>query len=202
MKALKNIKNGLMWFVAILLVTGYFYVLFHGLHPDVGWEYKLYYVDKKLEDWPKYGGLAYKLGTEEDFTSKTGIGVIDVKRKGKGWSGEEEKGTWTIGKESFLYYSAIPTSDKSLQINLNICNNMNGVIVDVYANDTFLSSIDDFSQNIHTLHFDTSCLDEGKLTLKFVIKNYTSPFKAGISADDRELGVQVKNISISGENND
>jgi len=202
MKALKYMKSGLMWLVAILLVTGYFYVLFHGLHPDVCWEYKLYYVDKKLEDWPKYGGLAYKLDTEEDFTLKTGSGVIDAKRKGKGWSGEEEDGTWTIGGESFLYYTTLPISDELLQIKLNICQNMNGVIVDVYANENFLSRIDDFSQNIHMLNLDTSYLDEGKLTLKFVIKNYVSPAKAGIGADCRELGIKVKNISISGENND
>lgn len=205
MKKALLIKNTLFYVIAISLISGYFFILYQGFHPKVCLEYQLYYVDKKIITWPKYGGLKYILGTKEDFTSQTGPNINDAKRKGTGWSVvEEDGGTWTEGPEAYLYYSNVDTSAyKALSFNIGIQAHMEGVTADVYANNVYQDTINDFSKTNHRIKINKDCMaGDNRLEIKIEINNCISPHELGQGDDARKLGLLVDSVTIDGENND
>ena len=52
-----------LYSASIILVLFYIIVMWWGIIPKVGIEYKMYYITHELSDWPGYGRLSYKLGT-------------------------------------------------------------------------------------------------------------------------------------------
>lgn len=70
------------------------------MHPSVSEEYRLYYIEKELIDWPGDGGLVYTLGEELLFGAEN---EQPSKSVGSGWSAREERGIWTMGREAVLY---------------------------------------------------------------------------------------------------
>ena len=101
------------WLVAVLLAGFYLTMLICGKMPDVGIEYRMYYLTHELSDWPGYGNLSYELGTEEICTSlktKDNKDFTDGKvcqRKGQGFLPKQYEGSESTGEASYIYY--IPT---------------------------------------------------------------------------------------------
>ena len=54
---------------AVILACFYLLVLWWGKNPDVGLEYRMYYLTHELSDWPGYGKLSYEPGTTEYCTT-------------------------------------------------------------------------------------------------------------------------------------
>ena len=54
---------------AVILACFYLLVLWWGKNPDVGLEYRMYYLTHELSDWPGYGKLSYEQGTTEYCTT-------------------------------------------------------------------------------------------------------------------------------------
>lgn len=101
------------WLVAVLLAGFYLTMLICGKMPDVGIEYRMYYLTHELSDWPGYGNLSYELGTEEICTSlktkdnKDFTGGKVCQRKGQGFLPKQYEGSESTGEASYIYY--IPT---------------------------------------------------------------------------------------------
>ncbi len=82
-------------------LAGYYaFVLFLGKKPEVSREYRMYYMDHVLSDWPGEGGLEYDPGTLLYGTGyskyrKTGLPLCIT--KGQGWKNRE---TQTHGSEN------------------------------------------------------------------------------------------------------
>ena len=57
-----NFALSATYLVCFILIAAYLCVLFAPL--DVCIEYKLYYIDKALVEWPGYGGLHCEFGDE------------------------------------------------------------------------------------------------------------------------------------------
>ena len=84
----------LIYVVTALLAIFYVVVLWWGENPDVGIEYKMYYITHELSDWPGFGKLSYNLGDKEICTGLKDRNGSDVaykvcRRKGKGWESEQ-----------------------------------------------------------------------------------------------------------------
>lgn len=120
-----------LWRVCIYAACGalagyYAFVLFLGKNPGVGTEYRMYYMDHLLSDWPGQGGLAYEPGTQ-----LYGIGYSKYRKtdkplcitKGQGWKNRE---TQTGGSENcsgeasmfFAFTQGLPQGG-ILKLNIN-----------------------------------------------------------------------------------
>ena len=51
--------------ICAALVVFYCLVRCWGFNPNVGIEYRMYYLTHELSDWPGYGNLKYTYGTKE-----------------------------------------------------------------------------------------------------------------------------------------
>ena len=94
---------------AVILACFYLLVLWWGKNPDVGLEYRMYYLTHELSDWPGYGKLSYEPGTTEYCTTlkdKDGNerSINVCRRKGKGWKEDQYEGSTNSGKDAYLYY--------------------------------------------------------------------------------------------------
>ena len=72
--------------VSALLFISYVIILGTSMYPEVCTEYELYYIDGRLQDWPGYGGLQYRLGTPVIFVSTE---EERTKRRGNSWNSFE-----------------------------------------------------------------------------------------------------------------
>ena len=106
----------LLYAVCILLAVFYIVVMWWGITPKVGIEYKMYYITHELSDWPGYGKLDYIPGTEEIATSRNDRDGNAVEwqtcmRKGQGWEKEQYEGSTNKGGVSYIYYVPTQTAD-------------------------------------------------------------------------------------------
>ncbi len=92
--------NSLLWLVNLVLVTLYAIVAYLALHPNVPMEYRLYYLEDKLEDWPGYGGLNVQPGDTLYFSATR---QNSVRHRGSGW--EDSTGQRScLGREPAMLY--------------------------------------------------------------------------------------------------
>ena len=63
---------------AVILACFYLLVLWWGKNPDVGLEYRMYYLTHELSDWPGYGKLSYEPGTTEYCTTLTRLIKVGI----------------------------------------------------------------------------------------------------------------------------
>jgi len=126
-----------LYSASIILVLFYIIVMWWGITPKVGIEYKMYYITHELSDWPGYGRLSYKLGTKEICTSykdRNGSPYTwDVcVRKGQGWKREQYDGSVSNASESYIYYLPEKNAD-NVTYTIEV-KNVTGA-VKVYADD-------------------------------------------------------------------
>ena len=113
-----------LYSASIILVLFYIIVMWWGITPKVGIEYKMYYI-------------SYKLGTKEICTSykdRNGSPYTwDVcVRKGQGWNREQYDGSVSNASESYIYYLPEKNAD-NVTYTIEV-KNVTGA-VKVYADD-------------------------------------------------------------------
>jgi hypothetical protein len=93
-----------LYCLVFLLGAWYLVIAYWVVNPAVGREYRLYYIERSLTDWPGYGGLDYQLGQRLYFGSAVEEGRR-VKHRGRGWVFDRlEHGSWTVGNYSELLF--------------------------------------------------------------------------------------------------
>lgn len=165
------------WLAVVLLAGFYMTMLVIGKNPDVGIEYRMYYITHELTDWPGYGNLTYDLGTVEyctEFKDKNGkefTGGKVCQRKGQGFKDKlkykQYEGSESTGAESYIYY--IPaTSTDSAEYQFSI-NEFNGDgQIKVYANDKEIGTF----ESTGNYNMEIGSIASGELmTIKFVTDN-------------------------------
>lgn len=92
------------WYLAAsaVLVLFYGYVVLLIFSPSPSQNYRLYFLDRKLEYWPQRDGLNYAFGDTIDFTQ-----IVDYVSN-EGWGKPESWGTWASGKKATLYLRTRP----------------------------------------------------------------------------------------------
>ncbi len=133
--------KGIIYAACLTLTLFYIINIWWLFTPNVGIEYKMYYITHELSDWPGYGNLSYTLGTTEICTGrwdKDGkpVDYAVCMRKGRGWERNQNEGSKSCDKESLIYYIPEESSDNgtlTIQVKDIWCNNNEGI--HVYVND-------------------------------------------------------------------
>lgn len=162
-----------LWLVAVLLAGFYLTMLVVGKNPDVGVEYRMYYITHELSDWPGYGNLSYTYGTEEYCTEQKdpkgnmfSMGKV-CQRKGKGFLEDQYEGSTSAGEASYIYY--IPEeSTNSAEYQFSINEFTGDGRVTVYANDQEIGTFS--SEGEYTMAIGSVAKDT-LLTIKYVTDN-------------------------------
>lgn len=161
------------WLAAVLLAGFYLVMLIIGKNPDVGIEYRMYYITHELSDWPGYGNLSYAFGTVEyctELKSRKGNDFTAGKvcqRKGQGFHADQYEGSQSIDRESYVYYIPEESSDSAEYVfRINGFTGDGSVVV--YANEQEIGSFD--SEGDYSLKIGSVAKDK-LLTIKFVTDN-------------------------------
>ena len=163
---------------AVILALWYMLVLWWGQNPQVGVEYRMYYLTHQLSDWPGYGKLTYKLGTKEICTALkdrdgTPVDYTVCRRKGQGWNVEQYEGSVNHDTESFIYYlpdssSQEPRYEIEVKEFDKIDANAGNASVQVLVNGESIGSFSD--KGTYIFYMDSIKKDE-LLTISFVADN-------------------------------
>ncbi len=159
-----------LYAVSLVLVVFYILVLYLGLKPNVGIEYKMYYISHELSDWPGFGKLTYSLGTKEICT-----GYLDTDghlfpykvcaRKGQGWNRWQYYGSSNNARESSIYY-LLDEDSQSSSYTIEIVDYSGKGKVELYRGDQYLGEFSD--KGIYT--YEVGSLEKGEL-IKFTFKS-------------------------------
>lgn len=90
---------------AVAVVYGYIFLI--GRRPDVSREYRMYFMEHTLSDWPGEGRFVYSPGTKEYCLAydKYDLSYPTLcLRKGKGWKNVSKTGSQFDGEEAGIYY--------------------------------------------------------------------------------------------------
>ncbi len=168
---LKTAVQAVIYIACALLTLYYCFVLWRGLEPAVGIEYRMYYITHELAVWPGFGNLTYKYGTEELCITRTEDtidntdGVICA-RIGQGFKDAAMDGITSSGTDAYMYY--LPESDAATAVlKLNI-KKFSGTQTDVYVEDTYVGSFSEAGR--HTFLIEEVKGDE-LLTVHFQSDN-------------------------------
>jgi hypothetical protein len=167
-------KNIILYILSAILVIFYVCVLWWGQHPDVGLEYRMYYITHELSDWCGYGNLSYTPGTVEYCTelkdrNGTPVSYRVCQRKGTGWESEQYEGSISSGDTSYLYYVS-DTDIEAAKYEFEISGFSGTGKVIVYCNDTAVGMFD----NEGTFSFDVGQIEKEQLvTIRFVSQDCT-----------------------------
>jgi hypothetical protein len=162
----------MLYIISVALIVFYLVVMWWGIHPKVGTEYRMYYLTHELSDWPGYGNLTYEFGTKEICTKLKDRNGKNVpykvcQRKGQGWQKEPYEGSVNIGGTSSIYY--IPNEQASkAEYKIDINAFTGDGKVSVYANDKFIGEFN--QQGQYTFAIEMINKDE-LLQIKFVADN-------------------------------
>ena len=105
----KIIKN-IIWYAACAGLVAFFgFVFLKGRKPEVSREYRMYYIDHTLSDYPGEGNFSYTPGTMQycmNYSKWDKRPSPLCLTKGKGWNRSEEQGdgAWSTAAESEIYF--------------------------------------------------------------------------------------------------
>jgi hypothetical protein len=171
--AVRPVKVG-VYVVCGVLVLYYCLILWWGVKPNVGLEYKMYYITHELSDWCGYGNLKYVYGTKEVCITRNENTIAQTSevicaRKGQGFGESTLSGTAVTGEEAFVYY--LPERDASAAKLLVEVSEFDGDGVSVYAGEKLIGTID----NSGNYTFDVGSVS-GNEILKIRFENGKSSF--------------------------
>lgn len=97
----------LLYIICGAVVAVYGYVFWLGRKPEVSREYRMYFMEHTLSDWPGEGRFTYVHGTKEYCLAYNKYELNQPKlclRKGQGWSNVSDKGSQFSGEDANIYY--------------------------------------------------------------------------------------------------
>lgn len=135
--------------ICAALVVFYCLVLWWGFNPNVGIEYRMYYLTHELSDWPGYGNLKYTYGTKEICIERNEKTLSDIAisntsevicaRKGQGFAKAKSDGVMPDEDKSYIYY--FPSESADMAVFTVELKGFQGDGVSVYADDKLIGNI-------------------------------------------------------------
>jgi hypothetical protein len=176
------------------------YVLHLALNPKTELPYKLYFIDRKINQWNFGRVTQYKTGTVIDFD----ISGNSEKYTLHGFSKPEKWGTWTHKKSTGLLLRLSEKPKKNLLLTVDAYAYVNKKkpfqIVDVYVNERFLETwkYTKSSKKAKTVIISKALIVYNKnyVYINFKLKDLASPKKLGLGTDRRKLGIGVVSIRL------
>ncbi len=194
-------KNKVNWslivtyIIALSLIVSYVFILNHGLKPkEACLEYKKYYVDNVLEDWPGYGGLDYEIGDIRYFASNHEEHLMNT--RGIGWGQLESQGCWTVGDESYFYENIVNADENADYVMELEIYQLLAEDVHVLINGTEIGEINSDDQKTVTFDIPENLIKNGFTTFEFQIDSPKAPSEISDSTDERKLGINIVSFQI------
>jgi len=193
MNSNKKILLASTYFICFSLVSIYFFILF--LPPSVCIEYKLYYIDRTLTEWPGYGGLHCDFGQKVSMSLQQN-GKTD-RHAGLGWGNREDNFRWSVGNTSILYFTTEYNNDMLIIFEVGgvVCSHFN-----VFINNELVGSSENIDNNLLICKFSGENSQNNLFEVKFEISDPVRPCDVSESNDTRELGFQLVSFSLSEDN--
>jgi hypothetical protein len=151
----------------------------------------MYYIDKKLKDWPGNHGLEYPLSQTLFYGTKEMENAIIAKNRGEGWHFPEESGNWTSSKKAILYMATPinPEENYTLVFKANAFHPQTAdQKVSIYIDKDFVQDIYIKNEQVFEVPLPKG-LEKKTWSLQFVIDNPRSPAEYGSGGDTRQLGM-------------
>lgn len=183
------------YIISIGLIVSYFFILFNSIHVNVPLEYKMYYVDKSLMDWPGINGLEYSLNTDLSFSLKNKNNL--VKCRGNGWNEFEDNGTWTQD-DAMLYFNLKEEVSQDRALKLVLGKSIPGIKVHIFINDKEIISFEPVQyKKEYEFQIPKECLKDRFLYMNFKIEN--CGYIKDINDPRQEIlaGMFVESINLS-----
>lgn len=169
--------------ICVILVVFYVAILFSPRNVCI--EYELYYVTGELSEWPRYGGLDYKLGEKVYLGSENAS--FSSKRKGTGWSLRENGFSWTSGKKASVLFKFENDVDMTATINVG---EMRCQSYDIQINGNVVLSGATVQNGILSVDIPSGLVDENGLVYFTFVPNFSENSNGG-------LGIQVRDMTIT-----
>lgn len=185
----------LKYMVSLCLIIFYFFILFKSTNINVPLEYKMYYVENKLTEWPGINGLDYSLNDTLMFGEKYKYNL--AKGIGTGWNKIEADGRWTQDNAKlYLKLKEKVNEDKTLKLVLGKINpNTN---VHILVNNNEIGSFTPVEgRNEYEFKVQKDIFKDELLCFNFKIENCKEIRDANNSKKDILAGIFVESISIS-----
>ncbi len=187
-------KKALCYLLSLILVLFYIGTLALTYFSKVPIEYKMYYIDHSLQNWPGYDGLSYHLDTKINFSGS------DInKYTGRGWSRQEDWGTWTDESDSDIYINISNqiTSDLTFQFCALSC--MKPRSIKISANGKEVSeAVISVNDTVAKVNLPKDIFQNSNLLkLTFHIGEVKPLSDVSAIQDSRKLGIGLKWMVIS-----
>lgn len=191
----KLFVKSLKYIVSICLIIFYFLILFKSININVPLEYKMYYVQKELTEWPGVNGLDYSLNDTIMFGEKYKDNL--AKGIGTGWNDIEEDGRWTQDNAKlYLRLKEKVNEDKTLKLVLGHINpNTN---VHILVNNKQIDSFRTIEgRNEYEFKIPKDTFNDELLCFNFKIENCKEINDTNNSNKSILAGIFVESISLS-----
>ena len=178
-----------IYLLCLILLFSYLFILF--LKPDVCLEYKMYYIDDILWDWPGYNGLDYKLG-ETVYFGET-LADHNSKRRGHGWAQRDNDYCSTNGNRVSVYFALKERTSLDIAVSVKdiYCSSYT-----LFVNGTPVTDKLTHQNTAFTFNVPSELVSDGLLELTFETEALQEP-PSGYTGP---LGVQVESIVITNAN--
>lgn len=179
----------LTYLFCTILICTYLGILF--LPPKVCLEYKMYYIDKTLIEWPGYGGLHCDFGQRVLMSNQTTN--KNDQHAGQGWGGREENFRWSTGESSKLYFTTEYKGQMLIIFELGelLCSNFN-----VFINDELVGNSENIDGRFLICEFSDEYAIDNLYEVRFEIFEPVKPSDISTSKDNRELGFQIYSFML------
>lgn len=187
--------RSLRYIVSISLIIFYFFILFKFTNINVPLEYKMYYVENELTEWPGINGLDYSLNDTLMFGEKYKNNL--AKGIGIGWNEIESDGRWTQDNAK-LYLRLKERVDEDKNLNLVLGDAVSNTKVHILVNNNEIGSIMPLDgKNEYEIKVPKDIFKDELLCLSFKIENYKEINDANNPNKKILAGIFVESISIS-----
>ena len=125
----------LLYIICGAVVAVYGYIFWLGRKPEVSREYRMYFMEHTLSDWPGEGRFTYSLGTKEYCLAYDKYELSHPKlclRKGQGWNNVSKDGSQFSGSDASIYYPIESGLEKGGYVKMGINKFTGEKPVDVY----------------------------------------------------------------------
>lgn len=191
----KLFVKALKYMVSLCLIVFYFFILFKSTNINVPLEYKMYYLEKELTEWPGIGGFDYSLNDTLMFGEKYNDNL--AKGIGTGWNRIEADGRWTQDNAKlYLKLKEKVNEDKTLKLVLgNIIPNTN---VHILVNNNEIASFTPVEgRNQYEFKVPKDTFKDEILCLNLKIDNCKEIRDTNNPKKNILAGIFVESISIS-----
>lgn len=185
----------LKYIISISLIIFYFFILFKSTNINVPLEYKMYYVENELTEWPGVNGLDYSLNDALMFGKKYQNTL--AKGIGTGWNEIESDGRWTRDNAK-LYLRLKEMVDEDKNLNLVLGDAVLNTRIHILVNNNEVGSIIPLDgKNEYEIKIPKDIFKDELLCLNFKIENCKEISDTNNHNKKILAGIFVESISIS-----